>query len=127
MFSAPLAFEGATAAPLADMSFVWNFFDKTSEKIACRHCEWTAKVDKSASTGNLWTHLVSQHGLNADKLKSAFKEASPSSSGLTQFFKPKSDAEMKMHCVMLVALDLRPFSIFEGDGPPLFLLILCFL
>jgi hypothetical protein len=99
-------------------SVIWSFFRKESDAIFCLHCDWSQKADASSSTGNLWTHLESKaHGLKRESVSKAMKPGSTSSTvkPIPSFFQHKSKAEMMMSTVMIVAKDLRPFSLFQGE------------
>jgi len=45
------------------MSEIWNHFKSKKEDIFCNNCDSTFKVPKDGSTGKLWNHLKSSHGV----------------------------------------------------------------
>lgn len=110
---------------MAVQSTVWKFFDKVDGTTKCLHCSWFEKSDGKGATGNLWRHLESAHSLVQNVLNTTLAPRPGPASPILGFFKAQSNAHMKLSCVLLVAVDLRPFSIFEGEGsssfPRLFL------
>lgn len=90
----------------------------------CLHCDWKEKCIDS-STSNMWRHLCSdKHKLSKEALKNLEKlgESNPRPRpGLTAFFKPNNELELKLLTVMLICVDLLPVSVGEGEGSPIFL------
>lgn len=103
---------------MSQKSDIWFLFDKGEHKTRCKHCDWEIKTDPTGSTGDLWRHAEDIHKIKKSVLSETVKyfKGQGSNASIGTFFKASTRAERMMACVMLVCVDLRPFSLFAGEG-----------